>query len=186
MSQHNPRLGLAALSLAAMLVACQQVHRPTPPAAPPAQSQPGLVLSILPVGPSSLPIGQTIGFRLMSVTGGYGHLYVIDNSGAVQAWTENLPLRPGLAVDYPLRGSGLLIRASPPEGNDQVIFLATITPLAGFVDGRGQTVTKPATLPYGAAEFRRRLDFVANALPTRSWGVSEINIRVFNPETPHT
>jgi hypothetical protein len=182
--KRNPRLGFAVLSVAAMLAACQQPQAPIPAATPPAQSQPGLALSILPVGPSNLPLGQTIGFRLMSVAGGYGHLYVIDNSGAVQAWAENLPLRPGRAVEYPAQGSGLLIRASPPEGSDQVIFMATAQPLSGFVDGRGSAVTEPVTLPYSAEEFRRQLAALANSLPDRSWGVSEIDIRVFDPEKP--
>jgi hypothetical protein len=167
-----------------MLAACQQPHTPAPAATPLAQSQPGLALSILPIGPSSLPLGQTIGFRLMSVSGGYGHLYVLDTSGAVQAWAENLPLRPGLGVEYPTRDSGLLVRASPPEGTDHVIFLATLQPFSGFVDGRGGTMTEPVTLPYTAVEFRRQLDAVANSLPARSWGRSEIDIRVFDPVEP--
>ncbi len=184
MVKRNSKLGLAALSFTALLAACQQPQAPAPAITPPAQSQPGLALSIMPVGPSSLPIGQTIGFRLMSVAGGYGHLYVIDNSGAVQAWAENLPLEPGRAVAYPTDGSGLLLRASPPEGNDQVIFVATAQPFSGFVNGRGSAVTEPVTLPYSADEFRRQLAAVANSLPNRSWGVSEIAIRVFDPEKP--
>jgi len=182
--KRNCKLGLTALSFAALLAACQQPQTRTPAAAPTVQSQPGLALSIMPIGPSSLPIGQTIGFRLMSVAGGYGHLYVIDNSGAVQAWAETLPLEPGRAVAYPADGSGLLLRASPPEGDDQVIFVATAQPFSGFVDGSGRAVTQPVALPYSAEEFRRQLAAVANSLPNRSWGVSEIAIRVFDPEKP--
>lgn len=184
MPKRKSGFGLAVLSAAVLLAACQQPQAPAPAANPTAQSQPGLALSIMPVGPSRLPFGQTIGFRLMSVAGGYGYLYVIDNSGQVQAWAENVPLRPGLTVEYPGAGSGLLVRASPPEGSDRVIFLATAQPFFGFVEGQQRAMTQPVTLPLAPAEFRRQLDAVMHSLPDRSWGVSEIDIQVFDPKKP--
>jgi hypothetical protein len=186
---HRPTaLALVTLAMAAGLVACLPAEPTAQSGAVsvtvPSGSRPGLALSIMPVGPSTLSYGETVGFRLMSVAGGFGHLYVIDDTGAVQAWAENLPLHPGESLDYPVAGSGLRLRAAPPAGNDHVIFLATLHRFSGFIESDLRTVVQPVTLPYRAAEFRRQLDAVTNSLPNRSWGRSEIEIRVVDPAAP--
>src|SRR5436309_802778 len=42
--------------------------------------------SLTPVGPSTLAIGEPVKFRMVSLSEGFGHLYVLSASGRSQVW----------------------------------------------------------------------------------------------------
>lgn len=108
-------------------------HRPV---AHPARRQ--VQVSLMPVGPSTLVIGEPMRFRMVSLADGFGHLYVLSASGRTQLWLENIPLRAGEPLRYPLRGQ--IVRATAPTGEETLIFAASRQPIDGFT-GHGATST---------------------------------------------
>ena len=94
--------------------------------------------SLMTVGPSVLSIGEPLGFRMASLAcEGYGQLYVLSASGRSQLWLENVRLHTGQPIYYP--SPGFIVRASPPAGDETVLFVVTRAPFHGFVGGTSAT-----------------------------------------------
>jgi hypothetical protein len=114
----------------------------------------------MPVGPSTLSIGQPVRFRLVSFADAYGHLYVFSASGRSQLWLENVHLRAGVPINYPRPGQ--IVRAAPPAGDEIVMFVATRAPIKGFV---GSAVsTTPIDLQF-SHEARSQLQQTLDQIP---------------------
>jgi len=90
--------------------------------------------SVMPTTPSVLPIGARLGFRMVSTADGYGHLYVLSASGKTRIWFENRRLRAGRPLGFP--GGAFEVRATPPAGDDTVVFVVTRDRIDGFAAGR--------------------------------------------------
>ncbi len=133
-----------------------------------------IVVSLIPVGSSVLPVGTPVGFKLMSSAAGYAHLYVLDASGKSQIWLENVPIRSRQPLVYPRQG--LVVRASPPAGDDTLIFVVSRQPIGGF-GGAARTET-PADAQISAAAFRGALSARMAALPRGDWVFTETRVRV--------
>jgi hypothetical protein len=145
-------------------------HRPAPaPYSGPVQA------SLMPIGPSTLTIGEPIRFKMVSLGDGYGHLYVLSASGRSQLWMENVRVHGGVPISFPLPGQ--IVRASPPAGDEVVLFVATRSRIAGFLGG-GSTSTTPFELQYTHDGLRGALQNQLDALPREDWAVAELNIRV--------
>ena len=140
---------------------------------PAPQPQRPVQVSLMPVGPSTIAIGQPIRFRMVSLSDGFGHLYVLSASGRTQVWLENARVRAGQPLRYPLQGK--IVRASPPAGDEKLIFVATRGPIEGFT-GRGTNV--PFDLQYMHESLRASLQQKLGLLPRDDWGFAEIGIRV--------
>ncbi len=132
-------------------------------------------VSLTPIGPSTLAIGEPLRFKMVSLSNGYGHLYVLDASGRTQLWLENVRLRAGRPIIYPRSGNNI-VRASPPAGDDTVIFVATRERVDGFA-GAGSTTT-PLDLQYTQEGFRAALQQKLAAAPRDDWAFAEIKLRV--------
>jgi hypothetical protein len=128
----------------------------------------------MPIGPSTLSIGQPLKFRMVSLAESFGHLYVLSASGRSQLWMENVRLHAGVPIVYPR--PGLIVRASPPAGDEVVIFAATRSRIAGFLGG-GSSLT-PFDLQYTHEALRAALQSQLNALPRDDWAIAEVSIRV--------
>jgi len=151
-------------------------HKPVRPAPPQAPVYAGPIqASLVPIGPSTLQIGQPLKFRLMSFGEGYGHLYVFSASGRSQLWMENVRLHAGVPVIYPR--PGMLVRAAPPAGDEIVMFVATRSRIAGFLGG-GSTSMTPVDLQYTHDGLRNALQSQLNGVPREDWAVAEVTIRV--------
>jgi Domain of unknown function (DUF4384) len=148
-------------------------HRPARPA--PAPYAGPVQASLTPIGPSTLAIGEPIRFKMVSLGDGYGCLYVLSASGRSQLWMENVRVHSGVPVSFPR--SGQIVRASPPAGDEVVLFVATRSRIPGFLGG-GSTSTAPFDLQYTHDAFRSALQSQLNALPRDDWAVAELNIRV--------
>jgi hypothetical protein len=131
-------------------------------------------VSVMPIGPSSIAIGMPLGFRMVSTADAYGSLYVLSASGRTQVWLENVRLRAGEPIAYPLRG--LIVRAAPPAGDETVIFVATRERLDGFAGG--SELTNPLELQYTAEGFRDTIRDKFHDIPRERWALAEIKIRV--------
>jgi hypothetical protein len=147
-------------------------HRPW--RRPPPVYEGPVQVSLMPIGPSTLSIGEPLKFRMVSLAESFGHLYVLSASGRSQLWMENVRLHAGAPIVYPR--PGLIVRASPPTGDEVVIFAATRSRIAGFLGG-GSSLT-PFDLQYTHEALRAALQSQLNALPRDDWAIAEINIRV--------
>ena len=145
-------------------------HRPAPaPYSGPVQA------SLMPIGSSTLAIGQPIRFKMVSLGDGYGNLYVLSASGRSQLWMENVRVHAGVPISFPRPGQ--IVRASPPAGDEVVLFVATRSRIEGFLGG-GSTSNTPFDLQYTHDAFRSALQAQLDALPHEDWAVAELNIRV--------
>lgn len=130
--------------------------------------------SLFALGPSRIAIGTPIRFQARSNLSGYGHVYIVNTSGSVVLLAENLRLKANVPVDLPR--AGLTIRASAPTGSNEVIFLATREPLAGF--GGGQSVTSPVELQMPGTTLQQELKARLAGAPAQNWSFSRLKIRV--------
>jgi hypothetical protein len=149
--------------------------QPKPRPARPAQAR-AVQVSLMPIGPSTVPIGQPLRFRMVSLSNGFGHLFVLSASGRTQLWFENIRLTAGKPITFP--GRGLTVRASAPAGDDSVIFVASRTRSSGFVSS--EAMSKPVELQLTHDALRQQIEQKFSNIPRRSWAFSEIKIRVVN------
>lgn len=133
-------------------------------------------VSLVPSRPAVLAIGEPFSVRLASTKKGYGHLYVLSASGKVQLWFENLPMRAHRRFSYPTKG--LALRATPPAGDETVMFVVTRHRFKGFA-GRSTTRT-PLALQFDHASFRSALDQKTALLKRRHWASGSIVVRVLD------
>jgi hypothetical protein len=131
-------------------------------------------VSLMPIGPSSIAIGDRLGFRMVSTADGFGGLYVLSASGRTQAWLENIRLHAGEPIVYPRRG--LIVRAAPPAGDETMIFIAARDRIQGLA-GPG-ALTSPLDLQFTAEGLRNALQQHYRDLPRERWAFAEIRIRV--------
>ena len=119
-------------------------------------------------------IGDELGFILSASETGYGHLYLLNASGAVLVLAENQPVVGGVQTAFPAPGGGFTFRASPPAGVERVLFLVTRQPFQGFGGG----ASAPVQLPMKAVAFVEGLNAATGALPARGWAVTEARIEI--------
>jgi hypothetical protein len=131
-------------------------------------------VSLMTVGPSILSIGEPLGFRMASLAcEGYGQLYVLSASGRSQLWLENVRLHTGQPIYFPSPGS--IVRATPPAGDETVLFVVTRAPFHGFVGGTSMT---PFDLQYTHDGLRAAIQERLAAMPRSDWAVAELSVRV--------
>jgi hypothetical protein len=131
-------------------------------------------VSLMPFGPSTLPIGEPLKFRMVSLADGYGHLYALSASGRSQLWLENTRIHAGVPIVFPR--PGLIVRAAAPAGDEVVMFVATRSRIAGFQGGGSSSM--PFDLPYSHDGLRTALQGQLDALPHSDWAVAEVTVRV--------
>lgn len=131
-------------------------------------------VSLMPVGSSTIAIGEPLRFRMTSLVNGYGHLYVLSASGRAQLWFENVRLRAGQPLLFPRRGQ--TVRAAAPAGDETILFVASCQPIDGFA-GKGATMT-PLDLQVTHEGLRTAIDQKFGALARNDWAFAEIKIRV--------
>jgi hypothetical protein len=147
-------------------------HRPQRPARP--VSARSVQASLMPIGPSTLPVGEPLKFKMVSLADGYGDLYILSASGRTQLWLENVRVRAGAPLTY--ASPGLIVRAAPPAGDDVVLFVATRRPIAGFLCGNGSG--QPFDLQYTHEGFRAALQSQLGSLSRNDWAIAEVTVRV--------
>ena len=123
-------------------------------------------------------IGDEVGFTLSASEPGYGHLYLLNASGAVLVLAENLDVPEGAQTIVPAPGSGFTFRANPPPGVERILFLVTRQPFRGFAGGMEGPVQLPAT----AREFIMGLNAATAKLPVTGWALAEARIEVVPAE----
>lgn len=148
--------------------------KPKPEHRPPTEPSAPVTVGLSPIGPSVLPIGANIRFRVTTNHSGYGHLYVTNASGNVVMLVENLPLKANRSVDLP-RG-GVVLRAAPPVGDNNVLFLATRDRFDGFAGGESSAV--PTDLQVTGDGFLASLKSRLADIPRDRWGFTDVTIRV--------
>ena len=104
---------------------------------------------------------------------GYGQLYVLSASGRSQLWLENVRLHTGQPIYFPSPGS--IVRATPPAGDETILFVVTRTPIHGFVGGTSMT---PFDLQYTHDGLRAAIQERLAAMPRSDWAVAELSVRV--------
>ncbi len=132
-----------------------------------------IAVSLVPLMPSVMRVGQPFAFELAANSAGYAHLYVLDASGKVQVWLENVPIDAGETVRYPLEGT--VVRASPPGGDETIVLVVTRTRFNGFLDGRENN--RPFVLPYSRQAFHKALLAKTSHL-RHDWGGATLTVRV--------
>ncbi len=88
---------------------------------------------------------------------------------------ENVRVHAGVPIAYPR--PGFLVRATPPAGDETVLFVATRSRIAGFLGGGG-TSTTPFDLQFTHDALRGALQNQLDALPRTDWAIAELTIRV--------
>jgi hypothetical protein len=131
-----------------------------------------LNVSLTPTTAQVLAVGSPIAFSLGATGKGYANLYALSASGKVQLWLENVPIKAGRPLSYPAQG---VIRATPPGGDEQIVFVVTREPFDGFAHG---AIRSPLVLQYTHDEFRQTVASRVGKLPRGSWGMAELTIRV--------
>ena len=131
-------------------------------------------VGVIPNRAPPVRIGDELGFTLSSSATGYGHLYLLNASGAVLVLAENMPVTGGAQAMFPVPGSGFTFRASPPAGVERLLFLVTLQPFNGF----GSGAFGPVQLPVQAQDFIRNLNAATGGLPGRSWALAETRIEI--------
>ena len=131
-------------------------------------------VGIVPNRAPPVRIGDELGFTLSASTTGYGHLYLLNASGAVLALAENVPVAGGVQTVYPSPTSGFIFRATPPAGVERVVFLVTLQPFQGF----GGRPTGPVQLPVKAHTFVTNLNVATGKLPRQGWAVTETRVEI--------
>lgn len=130
-------------------------------------------VSLVPMAPVPIRIEARLGFQLSSSTAGYASLYLIDPLYAVQILAENLPMPAG-SLQYPSRD--FILRAEPPVGYNWVILLVTRQPFLGF--SGNDTLTMPVSTALDGREFVTQLNGAVRGLPSASWQMDEVRIRI--------
>lgn len=146
----------------------------SPPSAPSARPGRAVTASLSPIGPSVVPVGTPIRFRITSNRSGFGHLYIVNTSGKVLMLVENIPLKANRPHDLP-RG-GVVLRAAPPVGDNQILFLVTRDRLAGFANGA--TSTTPADVQVTPDGLVSVLKARLADWPRERWAYTDLVIRV--------
>lgn len=131
-------------------------------------------ISLMPVGPSTIAIGTPLRFKLVSLTDGFGHLYVLSASGRTQLWLENVRVRAGQPLRYPRPGQ--IVRASAPPGDETVIFVTSLDRIDGLA-GKGVTTT-PLDLQLTHEGLRTGIQGKFGDMPRENWAFAEVKIRV--------
>ncbi len=132
-----------------------------------------IAVSLLPMTPSIVSVGQPVAFQLSANTSGFAHLYVLDASGKVQVWLENVPIEAHEVLRYPLQGS--IVRASPPGGDETILLVVTQQPFNGFLGS--EESYRPFVLPYPRQRFRQALMAKTSRL-RHDWGAAMLVLRV--------
>lgn len=119
-------------------------------------------------------IGEELGFKLSASAAGYGHLYLINASGAVLVLVENLAVTSGTQAQFPGPSGGFTFRAIPPAGVERVLFLVTRQPFQGF----GGSASGPVQLAVRAQEFLRNLNEATASLSGGDWALTETRVEI--------
>ena len=131
-------------------------------------------VGIVPNRAPPVRIGDELGFTLSASATGYGHLYLLNASGAVLVLAENVPVAGGAQSVFPPPGGGFTFRASPPAGVERVLFLATRQPFKGFGGG----AVGPVQLPVKAHKFITDLNTATGQLPRQGWALTETRVEI--------
>jgi hypothetical protein len=110
--------------------------------------------------------GETARFRIESNKTGFVHLYVRNASGRMQLWMENVPIRAGRKLQYPMDPS-IKIRAIAPFGDDEIVAVLTRFQVDGFI-GRRMT-SSPTELDLDVREFEDELATILTADSKNPW-----------------
>ena len=179
-------LGAAALLAALALTGCAgQMPAPVGLTAAPStavtyNAQAPFSVGVIPTKAPPVRFGDELGFRLSTSRNGYGHVYLLNASGAVLVLTQNLPLTDGVERVFPSLVEGFTFRASPPAGVERVLFLVTRQPFMGFV--RGSASGMPVQLPMRAHDFIQELNAATALLPEQDWALVESRIEIIASE----
>ena len=130
-------------------------------------------VSLVPMASVPIRIDDRFSFQLSSSTAGYASLYLIDPVYAVQILAENLAMPAG-SLQYP--SQEFRLRAEPPVGFNFVILLVTRQPFGGF--SGNDTLTNPVITALDRQTFVDLLNSETQKLPSSSWQVDEVRIRV--------
>jgi hypothetical protein len=131
-------------------------------------------VSLMPLGSSTIAIGDPSRFKMVSLADGFGHLYVLSASGRTQLWLENVRIQAGQPLLYPRPGQ--IVRATAPAGDETVIFIASRKRIDGF-GGAGRTTT-PLDLQFTHEGLRTAIQQKFGDMPRDDWAFAEIRIRV--------
>ena len=131
-------------------------------------------VGVIPNRAPPVRIGEELGFTLSASAPGYGHLYLLNASGAVLVLAENMQLAAGEQLAFPEAGGGFTFRASPPAGVERAIFLVTRQPFQGFGGG----TAGPVQLPLEARKFIAQLNTMTRQLPEQGWTVAEARVEI--------
>lgn len=148
--------------------------KPKPNPQPEAEPSSPVMVGLSPVGSSVLKMGSVIRFRVSSNHTGYGHLYITNASGNVVLIAENLRIKGGRPIDLPR--DGVVLRAAPPIGDNDVLFLATRDRFSGFAGGK--TTTTPTDLQVSGEGFLATLKSSLAEIPRDRWGYTDVIVRV--------
>ena len=127
--------------------------------------------------PGPLRLGDAIGFVLTTTAAGYGHVYLLNASGAVVALGGNVPVAPDAPALFPAPDAGFVLRASPPAGSNRVVLLVTAQPFAGL-GGPTAPGMAPVTLSMQADAFVAALNAATARLAPNGWTVAEARVEV--------
>ena len=131
-------------------------------------------VGIVPNRAPPVRIGDALGFTLSTSATGYGHVYLLNASGAVLVLAENLLVTGGAQTIFPTPGGGFNLQATPPAGVERVLFLVTRQPFAGFGGG----APGPIQLPVMAQKFVMDLNAATARLPKRGWALTETRVEI--------
>lgn len=131
-------------------------------------------VGVLPIGPSSIAIGTPFALRMVSTADGFAGLYVLSASGRTQAWFENVRFHAGKSIVYPQRG--VIVRATPPAGDETVILTVSRDRMEGFSGAFESAI--PLDLQYTHEGLRAAIQQKFNELRRERWAFAEIQIRV--------
>ena len=131
-------------------------------------------VGIVPNRAPPVRIGDELGFTLSASVTGFGHLYLLNASGAVLALAENMPVTGVAQTVFPAPGGGFTFRATPPAGVERVLFLVTRQPFQGF----GGVATGPVQLPVRAHKFVMDLNSATGQLPRQGWALVETRVEI--------
>jgi hypothetical protein len=147
---------------------------PSTSAAGVAETSGPVQVSLMTVGPSVIEVGTPILLEAGSNRNGFGSLYIVGASGKVTMLAENVPVVGGKLVQFP--ESSLILRAAPPAGDDQVLFLVTRDRFDGFAGGK--TTSTPVDVQVTGEGLNDELSGRLGDTPRDRWAFTTINVRV--------
>ena len=133
-----------------------------------------VAVTLLPIGSPVIGLGDLIRFQATTSQDGFGHFYISNTSGRITLLAENLPMRAGRAVVLPRRD--LLLRATPPAGDNIILFVATRDRLPGF--GGGGTVVTPGDIQVTESGLVDRLTARLKDMPRTRWGYTTLVVGI--------